>query len=382
MSTTLKFLLASQMKRSKLAGKIGGFTLLELLVAMILAILVITPLLALAVNLIDTDRREQAKANSEQEIQTALNYIAQDLQQAVYVYDVNGVERNNNAVNTSSGIKDQIPPVSPASNCPSTNTTCTPVLVFWKRQLLDKDTTIGGSSGIRVGTATNVNSASPSTVGTGDDAAVYSLIAYYLIKDTSCTTSNTWSCAARIGRWESRGGIRAPSSAAVNGITPTARVEGKQADGTTDNTVYYLISPTLGFMPFNLTLSGDLGTQMNQWKKHSTEAYNVATSGRIQPDVQILTDYIDQSAAATFGEACTTTQQQVPSTITGGFYVCVDSSRAASQGSVVKVFIRGNALARISPKTSPPTYSASTSTSNYFPKVSIQVQGRGLLGGQ
>jgi type II secretory pathway pseudopilin PulG len=367
MSTTLKFLLASQMKRSQQAEKTSGFTLLELLVAMILAILVITPLLALAVNILDTDRKEQAKANSEQEIQTALNYMAQDLQQAVYIYDVNGVDRDNSATVANSGIKNQIPPTPAATGC-SDATTCKPVLVFWKRQVLDKDTTIGG---VRVGTATSFNGAV--AAGTGDDATVYSLVAYYLIKDNSGSCGSTWSCTARIGRWESRGGISTSSSAAVNGITPTARVEGVQADGVSPNTVYYLISPTLGFMPFNLSLAGDLSARMNQWTKHPTETYNGTASGtQVQPQVQILTDYIDQSAtSANFGQACGTSQTQVPSTINAGFYACVDSTKTTAQ-----IFLRGNALARISPKTSPPTYN---SQSIYFPTSSIQVQGRGLI---
>jgi len=362
MISTLKFILANQMRRSQRAEKTSGFTLIELLVSMVLAVLVITPLLALAVNILDTDRKEQAKANSEQDIQTALNYMAQDLQQAVYIYDVNGVEHNNDSTTVAnSGIKDQIPPTPAASGCPITNSTCTPVLVFWKRQLLDKDTTIGG---VRVGTATSVNGAI--AAGTGDDAAVYSLVAYYLIEDNPTSCGSTWSCTARIGRWESRGGIRTSSSAAVNGITPTSRVEGTQ-------TVYYLISPTLGFMPFDLTLAGGLSAQMNQWKKHSTEAYNgTATGTQVQPQVQILTDYIDQSAASAFGQTCTTSQTQVPSTINAGFYACVDSTKTTAQ-----IFLRGNALARISPKSSAPTYNSSQSI--YFPTSSIQVQGRGLI---
>ena len=328
---------------------------------MILAVLVITPLLALAVNILDTDRKEQAKANSEQEIQTALNYMAQDLQQAVYIYDVNGVERNNSTTVANSGIKDQIPPTSAATGC-SDDATCKPVLVFWKRQLLDKNTTIGG---VRVGTATSFSGAA--AANPGDDAPVYSLVAYYLIKDSSSTcSSSTWSCTARIGRWESRGGIRTSSAAAVNGITPTSRVEGTQ-------TVNYLISPTLGFMPFDLTLAGGLSAQMNQWKKHSTETYNGTASGtQVQPQVQILTDYIDQSATTTFGQACATTEQQVPSTINAGFYACVDSAKTTAQ-----IFLRGNALARISPKSNAPTYNSSLSI--YFPTSSIQVQGRGLI---
>jgi hypothetical protein len=46
-----------------------------LLVGLILAFLVITPLLGFMISIMTQDRQEQAKAASEQEIQSALNYI-------------------------------------------------------------------------------------------------------------------------------------------------------------------------------------------------------------------------------------------------------------------------------------------------------------------
>lgn len=92
MVSTLKFLIKSQLKRSRLVQQVNGFTMIELLIAMILAFLIITPLLGFMVNIMDTDRKEQAKANSEQEIQAALDYIARDLQQAIYIYDADGIE--------------------------------------------------------------------------------------------------------------------------------------------------------------------------------------------------------------------------------------------------------------------------------------------------
>ena len=81
--SSLKWLVLNQLKRSRVTHKMGGFTLIELLISMILAVLVITPLLAFMVNIMTTDRQEQAKATSEQELKTALDYIARDLQQSV-----------------------------------------------------------------------------------------------------------------------------------------------------------------------------------------------------------------------------------------------------------------------------------------------------------
>src|ERR671933_929300 len=114
----LQLLLTYKFRTTQPAQKNGGFTLIEVLVGLVLAFLVITPLLGFMVNLLQTDRQEQAKANSEQEIQAAADYIARDVEQAVYIYDGYGLKK----------IQDKLP-IKPDSNN-------IPVLVFWKRQLI------------------------------------------------------------------------------------------------------------------------------------------------------------------------------------------------------------------------------------------------------
>lgn len=312
MIDTLRLLMSSQLKRSKLNQKSGGFTLIELVVAMVLAGLVITPLFGFMHNIMDTERKEQAKATSDQEIQSALDYIAQDLKQAVYIYDAEGL--NNISTDTPPGIKNQIPPVAAAGGCQNTtSTTCVPVLVFWKRELRQNVLPSG-------------------------DAFVYSLVGYYLIKGNN--GSETWSNAARIGRFQIRDGVRNPA-------TPTSYISGE--------------IPNPGFQLFDLTVTGiTLKDKMNRWLKKANENYTV--------DALTLVDFIDQSTDG-IAPNCPATTQQVPSTLAGGFYACVDSSRTWAQ-----IYIRGNALARIENNS---TYSANNSS--YFPTVSIQIQGRGLL---
>ncbi len=147
MIDTLKLLLKTSLKgireqgsgsRKKLdlAPKNGGFTLIELLVGLIIAAIVITPIMSFMINILDTSRREEAKASSEQEVESALNYIAQDLNQAVYIYNSTGLDNSNLNTNPGiSGIKDQIPPAASAPGCINNPPTdiCVPVLVFWKR---------------------------------------------------------------------------------------------------------------------------------------------------------------------------------------------------------------------------------------------------------
>lgn len=335
MINIFKLPLNSQFKKHNLTYKKSGFTLIELLVAMVLAALVITPLMTFMTQILNNDRQEQAKSTSAQEIQSALDYIAQDLEQAVYIYDATGLDNNlNTTAGATSGIKDQIPPAS-GTNCindSSSNSSCTPVLVFWKREPVEKIIPV-----------TSTNCTTTANQAGCDDTFVYSLVAYYLV--TGNDADNTWSNTARIARFQIRNGV-------VNPITPTTTTDGV----TTPN---YLQAPSEGFKIFDLSLPGvTLKDKMNRWEKASANYTDKAL---------VLADFIDKSTAG-ISVNCPT-NQQVPSALVGGFYACVDSSKTSAQ-----VFIRGNALARIQQGG---TYSASQST--YFPTASIQVKGRSSL---
>jgi prepilin-type N-terminal cleavage/methylation domain-containing protein len=331
MTSALKFLQRIQRRRDQRSQHSNGFTLIELLVAMILAALVIGPLLAFMLNIVQTDRREQAKAFSEQEVQSALDYITQDLAQAIYIYDADSLARNSTSDPTTSGIKDQIPPASGAvGGCPNTANACVPVLVFWKREFLPDVVPVKNAGGTVVGQ---------------DDAYVYSLIAYYLVKDDS----PNWSKAARITRFQIRDGVKDPSNpgslASPNYITGQA--------------------PSKGFQMFDLSLPGTtLQEKMNRWKK-GADSYEVGAA--------VLVDFVDQTTGANaVAASCPTNWSQTPPTIAGGFYACVAPSRDTAQ-----VVLRGNAIARLEQSAS---YAPSQSI--YFPISSIQVKGRGLLNGQ
>ena len=323
MMDTLRLFLNSQLKRSKLTQKASGFTLIELLVAMVLATLVITPLLGFMVNIMDSDRKEQAKATSEQEIQSALDFIAQDLEQAVYIYDANGLNNNSTTNPATSGIKDQIPPVASASGCGNTIPNCVPVLVFWKRE---------PKQGV---------------LPYGDDTFVYSLVAYYLIQGNN--SNGIWSDVARIGRFQIRDGVKNP-------ITPF------NPDGSTkyiDDPIKGLQDPSKGFQLFDLTQPGlNINEKMNRWQKKPNETYTDQT--------RILIDFVDKDTN-TKVNCPDNTPVNIP-----GFYACVDSSKTLAQ-----VYIRGNSLARISKD---PKDAICNSQSVYCPTASIQIRGRGLLG--
>ena len=336
----LQLLLTYKFRTTKPAQKNGGFTLIELLVGIILAFLVIIPLLGFMVNLLRTDRQEQAKANSEQELQAAADYIARDVEQAVYIYDGYGLNK----------IKNNLPPHPDAANS-------VPVLAFWKRQILPKVIPVGNSTACQ-----NQND-------TCDDAFVYSLVVYYLTKSDATCASSPWSCTARISRVQLRDAV-------------------KDKDGNplaTDPSDKRAASP--GFVLFNPKLvPTSEEDSMNAWPGTTPPTYNANT-----PQPEVLIDYIDQSPfnAATQGcppitrtrtnlpaDYVLTTASQVPVAPTAaGFSACVGVENTSAQ-----IFLRGNSLARIQPKKpNPPGYSNAQSASTYFPTVRVQVQGRGVF---
>ncbi|BAY63322.1 hypothetical protein NIES22_34080 [Calothrix brevissima NIES-22] len=322
----IQFLLSKYKNRPKVIQD-DGFTLIELLVASIIAVLVITPLFGFMINIVNSDRQEQAKASSEQEIQSATDYIARDLQQAIYIYNEAGVD----------AIKAQLPSPNDVNRVP--------VLVFWKREFING-----------VLTAADNNK---------DDTFVYSLVAYYLIKDDSAP----WSKAARIARWQIRDGVKLSSGVTCSGYTD------KYVSG---------YCPSTGYAPFKLEGVGTLEQKMNSWTRlssYTTTANNVTTTTNVsyQDSPVVLIDYIDQTTTgAPAAITCPTGTSKVTpasfNTRTPGqmtsFYACVDTTNTAAQ-----VFLRGNALARIRSS----NFNYSSSQKNYFPQVSIRVQGRGFL---
>ena len=331
MLKTTNFLLQGWMKFSTRKNRDHGFTLVELLIGLVMAFLVLTPLFGLMISIMNTDEKEQAKTTSEQELQTAIDFITRDLQQAVYIYNSQGVTNNYSATAANSGIRDSLPTVAGG----------VPILVFWKQEV--------------------VSNVIPTT-GPNDDASVYSLVAYYLINSPSTIWSNT----ARIARWQIKDGVRSPSDTSGVTCNPSYNTSIKFVDA--DN------CPSPGFKPFDL--------DMNQWQR----------SGSFTNDPQVLVDYIDQTPrdqtnVPNITPSCAQDDNQpgvtitpISSTTMTSFYACVSNyADPTNQGQVIstaQIFIRGNALARI--QTSNIDYE-DNSQQTYFPTVSAIIQARGSL---
>jgi Tfp pilus assembly protein PilV len=293
-----------------------GMSMIELLVGTVIAFIIITPLMAFVVNTLNDDQREEAKAVTDKEIQSALEFITEDLSEALYIYDQAGIQ----AIATNQLI-------------PAASATQIPILVFWKRQVARNIIPIGVA-----------NCDNPEKC---DDTFILSLVAYYLRTDPNpiwCpNNTDNKKCPARITRFQLNGGGRTiagvpfprpndgfPTSVDLrnpNAITASAAI-----DDTQQNVLVNFIDRT--------TIADDApALDADQ----CTTALNNSSTARFTVD----------PATATYSS----------------FSACVDSPN-----NIAQITIRGNALRRFQENA---TYS---SGSAYFPSSSILVKGIGTVG--
>lgn len=361
MKTLLRLLLKTkhQQNRSAPAQTEKGMTLVELLVGSIMAFLIITPMLAFVVDMLNTDRREQVKTNTEQDIQAALDFIAQDLSQAIYIYD-----NNPATISTPTTTATGIPALLAGNFIPPPDATQTPILVFWKRQILPN------SLPLAAGAQPNTCTTTPTGANTCNDTYVLALVAYYEVRDANsiwCQPSGA-PCPNRIVRYQIKDGLRDPNSTNPDpsqryftGVTTGQQRSPGFFPGTTTQPGFDISRPTQ-----NVTAGANLGTP------------------------EVLVNYIDHSPrpAVTDNECKTalgtpmdTTGVKLPETSlkianpTNSFYACVDTAR-----NIARVTIRGNSLRRLQLNTPQEIAKIKVTSSAYFPTASVQVQGLGARG--
>jgi type II secretory pathway pseudopilin PulG len=352
MKTLLRLLLKSQQQRNRSgpAQTDKGMTLVELLVGAIMAFLIITPMIVFVVDMLNTDRREQVKSNTEQDLQAAVDFIAQDLSQAIYIYD---------NIDINGGTRGTVPVTAIKSQLPAANdNTKTPILVFWKRQQIKNAVHIDKDK-------------KPLTCEPNDnkcnDTYVLSLVAYYQFKDNDATwcQPSGGTCPTRIARYEIRDGVKDPSASPTDPYYYEPG-ENKYAPDEAFNPIFDISKPTL-----NVT----------------------TTAKKDTPTPEVLVNYIDHSPGPKLtGNECTialgnpkdttgVTPKDIPEATLrippaapdspNSFYACVDISK-----NVARVTIRGNSLRRI--QTDAANYDPKKSA--YFPTASVQVQGLGARG--
>ncbi|MFN4814322.1 MAG: hormogonium polysaccharide secretion pseudopilin HpsC [Pseudanabaena sp.] len=390
----------------RMTARVKGFTLIELLISMLIASVIISTLLAFTVNIMETDRKEQAKVESQSDVQAALNYIADDMQETVYIYNADSLNANS-----PNGIQDQLPAFANSR----------PILVFWKRKYYAPTDTVNVGGGntkavgcLEYGTTTTNGTCNPNApIGSGKYA--YSLVAYYLIYDNATGANATWSNAARLGRWELNDGIRA--SCQLSDITTCAEPRPYDRIDVTppppaipfSSMVNYWSVPDAGFAPFAST-GGTVDALMNKWTKapaaYATTAPTVlidflddspysadqddGTLGNTPAGNPVVDIPIRENVAGVpvgspstnadcmssdVGTGGPSASQRIPNSFAGmpsSFYVCVNSAQ-----NVARIYLRANTLARLRPNQAETQRRVFDST--YLSTGNIRAFGRGKV---
>ncbi len=346
MKTLLRLLLKSQhqQNRSRPAQTEKGMTLIELLIGTVMAFLIITPMLGFVVDMLNTDRREQIKSNTEQDIQAAVDFIAQDLSQAIYIYD-------NNLTTGIPAIQAQLPPATEG----------TPILVFWKRQVQKNALPLTPTAPNTPPPSGCLPNATPGTATECNDTYVLSLVAYYQVNDTNATWCKPSGspCPTRIARYQIRAGIKDPKATdPVNQPYYTA-VDKSQEPSKAYDPSFDISQPTKKVSKVGVNWDSDV---LVNYIDHSTTAPpfagNECKTALGNPTTQVGTETkeIEEGTLKTGS--------------TNSFYACVDTSK-----NLARVTIRGNSLRRLQTDAK---YDASKSA--FFPTASVQVQGLGARG--
>ena len=420
---------------------VKGFTLIELLVAALIASLMVVVMLGFLVGVLDSDRKETVKSNAQEELQAAIAYISDDLQEAMYIYGAEGLAGINAELpHTQAGVGNECNPTGA--------NTCTPVLVFWKRKSFAPNSEVGGQKlgcmPYRAGTPEATNCASnnaatnPYQTAFGREIYSFSLVAYYLKNDTSNPENSGWSNTARILRWElsdgypwycSTGGAitdvaNCPTNLAVNRngaapgpvsslliTVPTPLVDSNN----------YFIPPNPGFNRPDFSSAASILS----WKKFAN--YNFATnkfvtlvdfmddtaydanqggsndagtpsgataairipigkdviiSGtRTNPDCDDPSIGVGNISPVTASNPSGTVTQRVPADFSAdsglsSFYMCV-----APNNVTARIFLRGNAIARLTTPAAIRARRTPTETNiTFFPTADVRSFGRSQIG--
>lgn len=361
--------------RQSWQGRQAGLTLIEILVAAIIAVIMITLLLGFMNQLLRTDRREQILTETQQEMQTALSFIAKEMKSAVHVYDgacldgtdcpgIFGSSNDSNDFNHDFSLPD------------STPSNAVPIIAFWTLEPLpDNDNmtndlvtmcqnndepTIDGDI-VGPPDADGNQSTIPIPCVSGK---MPTLVVYFLSKANS---NNTWDGLARIVRYE----------------LPRYNGDGE---------------PVNGYRSPN-----DTRTNYSQWpfptdtdentddEPTDITAIDGAATGSGQADSVPLTDFVDDTDVTENANLpnpnCPTNYQITPTEQTlsnynsgdfdfsdvRSFYACVGPGRAG-EGAISRrsiLFLRGNASGK---------GEGTASQDDFLPALSTEVVNRGVFG--
>lgn len=299
--------------------KKGGFTLIELLVTILISGVIITALLSFVVDLLQTDRREYARSETQREMETALNFIVDDLREAVYIYERIEQPRAN-----SQPLKNFLPNIANA----------TPVLAFWKAQRLNDN-----------------ELPDPNSCGSNAECKqvvirrrAYSLVAYYVAKNP--TNDPKWRGKARVIRYVFNKYPNLPSLGKTSGYRDPAE------ESSFENWPYVNGSPAGGATTGDGSMQAVLVDFVDDPNSQGITSEQVETCQSTDPN-------------STFYNAdpSNPTYRRIPSNISdsNSFYVCVKTlgtvagtNQQEKLNQDVIIFLRGNPIGRVNARDQQP----------------------------
>ncbi|MFS8906331.1 PilW family protein [Synechococcus sp. O70.2] len=192
-----------------------GFTLIELLVSLLVASIFLLATAMIVIETMRLDREETGRTQVQAELTQAMEFIQQDLAEALYIY--NDAEQNPQQ---SDRVGDGIPDVIQRLYAPGwirRPIDAIPVVAFWKLEPIPQGCYAGNPTlqQIREGRATLPAEPPPEfprTNGRNADwdtlvsrRGIYTLVVYYLRNNAGNPTGRTpWEGNARIARFELR----------------------------------------------------------------------------------------------------------------------------------------------------------------------------------
>ena len=188
----------------------NGFTLIELLISIVIASLVTSGLLALVNEVIRVDRREVSLENVQRDMQRSINYVTDDLREAVYVYS------------TPTTVTSLLTPADLPTG--SSNRPARPVLAFWKPEFLSTNESSFLENSVNCDTLSDPLDDECNALKLRQ--SYYTLVIYFTLENTASDTNSNWDGQARLIRYV----LPQYKNAAIRNLATT----GGQTSGYTD----------------------------------------------------------------------------------------------------------------------------------------------------
>ncbi len=313
-----------------------GFTVIELLIGAFIGFMALSGLLYLMTQVLETEQRDVARTETQQEMSLALNFIREDLQEAIYVYP-------GGCLNTlvSSDCPGRTTTLTAGLGLPNNNTNNIPVLAFWKYEALPYTTSDPLPAANNCGALPADAQGECLTANVARNAMT--LVLYTLRRNNDGTQ---WRGPARLVRYQLR---------KYAGLSTSPAMATNYANDPSD--------------PNFLVWECQDGT--------------VANGCNINGNSNVLIDYVDFYPAATAPTndiPCPADYSRSPlnpaiNTASDSFYACI--ARPPQDTSIdfmqdVQVFLRGNATTRAG-------LSAASRSPSYLPSLEARAQIRSVF---